>query len=422
VTDSEHQSETVAALRQERLASDGQSTYKQIQILSPEATVEDVFQGGVTKLETQDLLGKKMLLVGCCPHDSPFRKASDGTITGALLAGYENEAVQLIQAGGDVNAAVNGIPPILVAPSCVNGTIADILISQGANVDSKNSHGETALHLAARFGHLDVVKMLLAHGADINVQSNSRSESNMSNADFNVGWTPLHEAAEQGELEAVRMLLLHKAKAHLTTKNGKTARDRARQSGHTEITKMLSSSATLAGSLQSSSKSPRVGTMGRELQELTSRLDDLLLHGSGTAKLCNLCSSLRPQSQVELARSPCHCIHYPSHRQLRQSATAGCPFCCMLLDCISEKGSICSKSDTIIVRSGTTWHKKASGATGLFGALMGDNMTGEDIRHSLQVALFPDGKESIGIGILRLAPVQGRNSVPIHSQRFVRTF
>lgn len=42
------------------------------------------------------------------------------------------------------------------------------LISRGFEVDSRDAGGYTALHYAARNGHLEVCRFLLSNGADIN--------------------------------------------------------------------------------------------------------------------------------------------------------------------------------------------------------------------------------------------------------------
>ena len=70
------------------------------------------------------------------------------------------------------------------------------LLDRGANIDTTDTTSQTALHLAAQCGYLDVVKVLLGKGASINaVDCMSR--------------TALHStcAAEHGHTEVVKLLL-----------------------------------------------------------------------------------------------------------------------------------------------------------------------------------------------------------------------
>ncbi|MGH2997075.1 MAG: ankyrin repeat domain-containing protein [Gaiellaceae bacterium] len=106
--------------------------------------------------------------------------------------------------------------------------------------------GFTALHLAAFFGHPDVVELLLALEVDVDPPSRnalrvtplqSAAASNETavarrlldaGADANVrsngGFTPLHAAAQNGNAELVRLLLERGADAAVATDDGQTAR------------------------------------------------------------------------------------------------------------------------------------------------------------------------------------------------------
>ncbi|RDD34218.1 ankyrin repeat protein [Wolbachia endosymbiont of Cylisticus convexus] len=64
-----------------------------------------------------------------------------------------------------------------------------------------DEQGNTPLHTAAWEGNLEVVKLLLKHGADVHAENFERK-------------TPLHFAAWEGGLKVVKLLLKHRADVH----------------------------------------------------------------------------------------------------------------------------------------------------------------------------------------------------------------
>ena len=57
--------------------------------------------------------------------------------------------------------------------AAINGhmNIVEILLDRGIDINSKDSIGETALHLAAANGHMNIVEILLDRGIDISSNS-----------------------------------------------------------------------------------------------------------------------------------------------------------------------------------------------------------------------------------------------------------
>ena len=74
-------------------------------------------------------------------------------------------------------------------------------------MNSQNVEGLTALHNSCCNGHIEVVKYLLANGADINIADED-------------GWTPLHGAACFGEYEVVQYLVQHGANLSAVNSDG----------------------------------------------------------------------------------------------------------------------------------------------------------------------------------------------------------
>lgn len=85
-------------------------------------------------------------------------------------------------------------------------TIAALLRWEKTDVEPRNKVDESPLMLAALGGHLEVVKMLIARGADVNKP----------------GWAPLHYAATRGHLDVMRRLLDENAYIDAASPNGTT--------------------------------------------------------------------------------------------------------------------------------------------------------------------------------------------------------
>ena len=89
-------------------------------------------------------------------------------------------------------------------------------------INDQNNGGDTALHEAAEFGHVDVVEELLTHGAQTEMES----------------WdgTPLCKAAREGHQDVVLLLLAKGANAKCINPNGKTtALHMAAVAGHSKV-------------------------------------------------------------------------------------------------------------------------------------------------------------------------------------------
>ena len=86
--------------------------------------------------------------------------------------------------------------------------------------------GNTALLLASRHGHLEVVRLLLEFGADKDLATIE-------------GGTALMLAAQEGHVEIARLLLDMGASKDLTTSNGTTALMLASGEGHLGVLQLL---------------------------------------------------------------------------------------------------------------------------------------------------------------------------------------
>ncbi|EDW98404.2 ankyrin repeat domain-containing protein 50 [Drosophila yakuba] len=107
------------------------------------------------------------------------------------------------------------------------------------DLEIEDYNGQTALNIAARNGHLDVVKLLLSFSQPCNDGTGRMKRVDVNHADRD-GWTPLRSASWGGHSEVVRLLIAQPAcKIDLADKEGRTALRAAAWSGHEDILKLL---------------------------------------------------------------------------------------------------------------------------------------------------------------------------------------
>jgi len=110
--------------------------------------------------------------------------------------------------------------------------IVKLLIAAGADVNVKNNkYGWTPLYSAAGGGHKKIAQLLIAEGADVNAKDDT-------------GMTPLHYeamswAAYHGHKEIVELLIAKGADVDAKGDDGRTPLDWAVDLGYTEIADLL---------------------------------------------------------------------------------------------------------------------------------------------------------------------------------------
>ena len=133
-------------------------------------------------------------------------------------------------------------------------------LTQGANPNTSDENGRTALMLAAFNGYDTVVKALLTHNAKVNTCDNTGRTALMyaasgpneqtvrmlleKKADPNIkdkgeGWTALMFAAAEGQTQVVKDLLQHGADKTAKDIDGETACDFARNNSHGDVVRLL---------------------------------------------------------------------------------------------------------------------------------------------------------------------------------------
>ena len=148
------------------------------------------------------------------------------------------EAVELLLVD-DIDAVEKGgVTPLMTAviskslckekTSNGHAKVVGFLLEKGAdpNGEIEGYKGEPPLHVASRNGDVEMVKLLIEHGATVDRSSNDEL-------------TPLHVAATLGKKEVVEILLQGGAKVNEENRDGITALDLASCHGNAEVVALL---------------------------------------------------------------------------------------------------------------------------------------------------------------------------------------
>lgn len=175
-------------------------------------------------------LGIMRLLINC--GLSVDHTDSTGNTFLHFAATFGNvEAVRMLLSCG-ANAAVanvNGVIPLYRAAEDNYLEVARLLLpkmpSPGA-CDVATRYGATSLHAAIKKDYVDFARLLIRHGAGLDVQDNA-------------GDTPLHAAASRGLKDMVELLLEEGARVRIKNRNGIRPSGEASVMGHAELERIL---------------------------------------------------------------------------------------------------------------------------------------------------------------------------------------
>jgi ankyrin repeat protein len=149
-------------------------------------------------------------------------------IADAASKGNKAEIERLLKRGADVNTQqADGATALQWAAYRGDAKLAELLLKAGAKPGLANRDGATPLWLAAARGDAAVIQALLKAGADANEQ-------------LPLGRRPLMLAARSGNVDAVHALLEHGADVNASeTERGTTALMQAADQGHADVLKEL---------------------------------------------------------------------------------------------------------------------------------------------------------------------------------------
>jgi ankyrin repeat protein len=157
----------------------------------------------------------------------------------AVRAGHIESVKTLLDAGANVNdTAPNGTSALVLATLNSHWELAALLLDRNADPNA-GGQGWTALHQVARnrsptlgeipppvqtgrLSSLELVQALIAHGADVNARVTKEMKDGYRNSLNRLGATPFLLAAKGVDVELMRLLLAHGADPFLPTATNNT--------------------------------------------------------------------------------------------------------------------------------------------------------------------------------------------------------
>ena len=163
-----------------------------------------------------------------------------GDFTPLLMAARNGSAAiieLLADSGSDVNAPNTvGTTPLMLAAAAGKPDAVKVLLDRGAEVEAKDTiNGQTAAMFAAATNSAGAIKLLAEHGADLNAVSKmlyprNRGENldsfdrdrRYSRGPWLGGLTALHFAAREGHMDAIRELVASGADVNVVSTTDET--------------------------------------------------------------------------------------------------------------------------------------------------------------------------------------------------------
>lgn len=220
--------------------------------------------------------------------DAPFWQDADGyaplhlsvigghPISTAVLLGAENWQGVRDRKGAIHKHEARSSEVLALATKSNFVVIVRLLVVAGVDLDYQDDQGESALHVAARFGHLDCARAL--------VDGSKSQKANLELTEYSFGWTPLFIASVDGHLSITELLIEAGADLERLDTSGWTAKEHAALRGHMAIANALADVTTAPSGSDSDSSASTSLSATPATSSLAERKSNGTSNSSGTVR------------------------------------------------------------------------------------------------------------------------------------------
>ncbi len=173
-----------------------------------------------------------LLAEGASINRSKLQKTGETPLHFASRAGHSEMLKYMLHKGGDPDlATTEGLTPLMLAVKNRKYGICETLCKFRVNLNTKNSNHQTALHIAVEASSVEMVEMLLTHGASVSEHGPE-------------GRTPLHAISalnpgNRGLVQIAELLLNHGADTDAKDTAGQSPLHFCAMTGSEQIASML---------------------------------------------------------------------------------------------------------------------------------------------------------------------------------------
>jgi GA-binding protein transcription factor beta len=221
----------------------------------------------------------------------------------AAKLGLTSDVRTLLQKGAPFTTDWLGNSALHFAAQYGHVETAEVLISTGVGRNARTKVNRTPLHVAAQEGHYSVVKLLVTSRADVNAKDMLQM-------------TPLHWAVEKGHADIIQLLVCHGANVHVLNKFEKSPINIAVSRGRKDLLDVLLQSCMMQNDIIEDKEETAVThtvSVGEVVATCTASANTVPSHvwatttdATWTAAVGEVDETIEPDRRSADAESSCH--------------------------------------------------------------------------------------------------------------------